>query len=216
VSDPSAATPEGASVIHDLGYRPYTGLRLGPAAIAIALGSTSIEVIFGAGGRGSGDGIGRPVLRGSGDRVGLVNRRAALEGDSRSESSRNQNGDRGRLQRQPHPGGAADPRHPCLCRLAGVRARGFQHHPQEGQRNEHAGSVAECRPGAVDRLPGAAAAEAECRRDLLVAESLHLAHHDRRSLRLGQRLEPLDQVREFLSHLHFLRRAAAARHRLGQ
>ena len=28
MTDPSAATPAGGSVIHDLGYRPYTGPRL--------------------------------------------------------------------------------------------------------------------------------------------------------------------------------------------
>ena len=37
MSDPSSATPEGASVIHDLGYRPYTGPRLGTGSIARAL-----------------------------------------------------------------------------------------------------------------------------------------------------------------------------------
>ena len=37
MADPSAATPAGGSVIHDLGYRPYTGPRLGPGAIARAL-----------------------------------------------------------------------------------------------------------------------------------------------------------------------------------
>ena len=37
MTDPSAATPAGSSVIHDLGYRPYTGPRLGAGAIARAL-----------------------------------------------------------------------------------------------------------------------------------------------------------------------------------
>ena len=32
MTDPTSATPEGGSVIHDLGYRPYTGPRLRPAA----------------------------------------------------------------------------------------------------------------------------------------------------------------------------------------
>jgi ABC-2 type transport system permease protein len=49
VSDPSAATPEGASVIHDLGYRPYTGARLGTAAIARALTLTGFRNAFGLG-----------------------------------------------------------------------------------------------------------------------------------------------------------------------
>ncbi len=48
-SDPSAATPEGRSVIHDLGYRPYTGPRLGPAAIARALLVTGFRNTFGLG-----------------------------------------------------------------------------------------------------------------------------------------------------------------------
>lgn len=48
-SDPSAATPEGRSVIHDLGYRPYTGPRLGPAAIARALLVTGLRNAFGLG-----------------------------------------------------------------------------------------------------------------------------------------------------------------------
>jgi ABC-2 type transport system permease protein len=48
-SDPSAATPEGRSVIHDLGYRPYTGPRLGPAAIARALLVTGFRNSFGLG-----------------------------------------------------------------------------------------------------------------------------------------------------------------------
>jgi ABC-2 type transport system permease protein len=49
VSDPSAPTPEGASVIHDLGYRPYTGPRRGPGAIARALTLTGFRNAFGLG-----------------------------------------------------------------------------------------------------------------------------------------------------------------------
>ena len=49
MSDPSAATPEGGSVIHDLGYRPYTGTRLGPGAIARALVVTGFRNAFGLG-----------------------------------------------------------------------------------------------------------------------------------------------------------------------
>ena len=49
VSDPSAATPAGSSVIHDLGYRPYTGPRLGPGAIARALTVTGFRNAFGLG-----------------------------------------------------------------------------------------------------------------------------------------------------------------------
>lgn len=48
-ADPSAATPQGRSVIHDLGYRPYTGPRLGPAAIARALLVTGFRNSFGLG-----------------------------------------------------------------------------------------------------------------------------------------------------------------------
>ena len=49
MTDPSAATPAGASVIHDLGYRPYTGPRLGPGAIARALALTGFRNAFGLG-----------------------------------------------------------------------------------------------------------------------------------------------------------------------
>ncbi len=49
MSDPSAATPAGSSVIHDLGYRPYTGPRLGPGAIARALTVTGFRNAFGLG-----------------------------------------------------------------------------------------------------------------------------------------------------------------------
>ena len=49
MTDPSAATPEGRSVIHDLGYRPYTGPRLGAAAIARALLVTGFRNSFGLG-----------------------------------------------------------------------------------------------------------------------------------------------------------------------
>jgi ABC-2 type transport system permease protein len=49
MTDPSAATPEGASVIHDLGYRPYTGPRLGTPAIARALVGTGFRNAFGLG-----------------------------------------------------------------------------------------------------------------------------------------------------------------------
>ncbi|HYN67711.1 MAG TPA: ABC transporter permease [Ornithinibacter sp.] len=49
MSDPSAATPEGASVIHDLGYRPYTGPRRGAGAIARALVVTGFRNAFGLG-----------------------------------------------------------------------------------------------------------------------------------------------------------------------
>ena len=46
MTDPTSATPEGGSVIHDLGYRPYTGPRLGSAAIARALVSTGFRNAF--------------------------------------------------------------------------------------------------------------------------------------------------------------------------
>jgi ABC-2 type transport system permease protein len=49
VTDPSAATPEGRSVIHDLGYRPYTGARLGGGAITRALVTTGFRNAFGLG-----------------------------------------------------------------------------------------------------------------------------------------------------------------------
>ena len=49
MTDPSAVTPEGASVIHDLGYRPYTGPRRGPGAIARALVLTGFRNAFGLG-----------------------------------------------------------------------------------------------------------------------------------------------------------------------
>ena len=49
MTDPSAATPEGRSVIHDLGYRPYTGARLGGAAITRALVATGFRNAFGLG-----------------------------------------------------------------------------------------------------------------------------------------------------------------------
>jgi ABC-2 type transport system permease protein len=49
VTDPSAMTPAGGSVIHDLGYRPYTGPRVGPGAIARALTLTGFRNAFGLG-----------------------------------------------------------------------------------------------------------------------------------------------------------------------
>jgi ABC-2 type transport system permease protein len=49
MTDPSAATPAGGSVIHDLGYRPYTGPRVGPGAIARALTLTGFRNAFGLG-----------------------------------------------------------------------------------------------------------------------------------------------------------------------
>ncbi len=49
MTDPSAATPAGGSVIHDLGYRPYTGPRLGAGAIARALTLTGLRNAFGLG-----------------------------------------------------------------------------------------------------------------------------------------------------------------------
>lgn len=48
-TDPTSATPEGGSVIHDLGYRPYTGPRLGPLAITRALVVTGFRNAFGLG-----------------------------------------------------------------------------------------------------------------------------------------------------------------------
>jgi ABC-2 type transport system permease protein len=48
-TDPTSATPEGRSVIHDLGYRPYTGPRLGAVAIARALVFTGFRNAFGLG-----------------------------------------------------------------------------------------------------------------------------------------------------------------------
>ena len=49
MTDPTAATPPGGSVIHDLGYRPYTGERLGEGAIAKALVVTGFRNAFGLG-----------------------------------------------------------------------------------------------------------------------------------------------------------------------
>lgn len=49
MTDPSAATPQGHSVIHDLGYRPYTGERLRPGAIARSLTLTGLRNAFGLG-----------------------------------------------------------------------------------------------------------------------------------------------------------------------
>jgi ABC-2 type transport system permease protein len=49
MTDPTAATPVGRSVIHDLGYRPYTGPRLGEGAIARALVLTGFRNAFGLG-----------------------------------------------------------------------------------------------------------------------------------------------------------------------
>jgi ABC-2 type transport system permease protein len=49
MTDPSAMTPPGRSVIHDLGYRPYTGPRLGEAAIARSLVVTGLRNAFGLG-----------------------------------------------------------------------------------------------------------------------------------------------------------------------
>ncbi|MFL6166710.1 MAG: hypothetical protein ACJ711_09150 [Ornithinibacter sp.] len=49
MTDPTAATPAGGSVIHDLGYRPYTGPRLGAGAIARALTLTGLSNAFGLG-----------------------------------------------------------------------------------------------------------------------------------------------------------------------
>ena len=49
MTDPSAATPAGGSVIHDLGYRPYSGPRVGPGAIARALTLTGFRNAFGLG-----------------------------------------------------------------------------------------------------------------------------------------------------------------------
>jgi ABC-2 type transport system permease protein len=49
MTDPTAATPPGRSVIHDLGYRPYTGERLGEGAIAKALVVTGFRNSFGLG-----------------------------------------------------------------------------------------------------------------------------------------------------------------------
>ena len=47
--DPASMTPRGRSVIHDLGYRPYTGPRLGEASIARALILTGFRNAFGIG-----------------------------------------------------------------------------------------------------------------------------------------------------------------------
>ena len=47
--DPASMTPRGRSVIHDLGYRPYTGPRLGEASIARALIFTGFKNAFGLG-----------------------------------------------------------------------------------------------------------------------------------------------------------------------
>lgn len=49
MTDPTSATPEGASVIHDLGYRPYTGPRLGTGPITRALVVTGLRNAFGLG-----------------------------------------------------------------------------------------------------------------------------------------------------------------------
>lgn len=49
MSDPSSPTPPGRSVIHDLGYRPYAGERLGGGAIARSLVLAGFRNAFGLG-----------------------------------------------------------------------------------------------------------------------------------------------------------------------
>lgn len=49
MTDPSLPVPTGRSVIHDLGYRPYTGPRHGEGAIARALLATGVRHAFGLG-----------------------------------------------------------------------------------------------------------------------------------------------------------------------
>jgi ABC-2 type transport system permease protein len=49
MADPTSQVPAGGTVIHDLGYRPYTGTRLGPAAIARSLFVTGFRNTFGLG-----------------------------------------------------------------------------------------------------------------------------------------------------------------------
>ena len=66
-------------------------------------------------------------------------------------------------------------------------------------------------PRAVDRLPRGAAADPERRGDLLVAQAFQLAHHDRRPLRLGQRLQPLHQLAQLLAPLEPRRRCRGRR-----
>ncbi len=49
MADPTSMPTPGRSVIHDLGYRPYTGPRLGEGAIARALVVTGFRNTFGLG-----------------------------------------------------------------------------------------------------------------------------------------------------------------------
>jgi hypothetical protein len=91
---------------------------------------------------------------------------------------------RRRLQRHTGSGRTTCSRGPGR-HLGGSHCAAGQQRLQQRQRQQHAEAVAQRLPRPVDRLAGRAAGNAQRRRDLLVAETLQLAHHDRRSLRLG-------------------------------
>ena len=117
----------------------------------------------------------------------------------------------------------APPRRPRRRRAPG-RASGtgaggrfgavFEQESHQGQRQQHPGAAAQRLARAEDHLARGAAAEAERRGDLLVAEAFELAHHDRRPLPLRQRLQPLDQFPQLLALLRLGGGAAAGGDRL--
>src|SRR5436190_645959 len=68
------------------------------------------------------------------------------------------------------------------CR--GAARRGRRQVVQDRQRDQHADAVAKRAATPVDRLAGRATRHPQCGGDLLVAEPLQLAHHDRGALRI--------------------------------
>ena len=84
---------------------------------------------------------------------------------------------------------------PAAASTAGLPAAAAEQRLQQRQRDQHAGAVAQRPPRPVDRLAGTAVAQSQRGGDLLVAEAFELAHHDRRALRLGQRLQAAASAR---------------------
>jgi hypothetical protein len=117
------------------------------------------------------------------NRLGIAVSRVFVERDARPHRANDEHRRRGRFQSHARAGGAADSRG-AGRRFSRARSSPGEQRLQERQRDQHPRPVAERPSRSVDRLASGATGDAQRRRDLLVAEALQLAHHDRRALRL--------------------------------
>jgi hypothetical protein len=127
----------------------------------------------------------------TGGAVAILKRKAC------ADRARDEDPCRGRLDcdagASPRDGRAAESGGRCPGRRSNPAGK---HQLQQRQRHQQAGAVAKRPPGAIDRLSRRATRDPQSGGDLIVAETLELAHHDGGALWLRQCPQALHKIRE--------------------